>query len=452
MALQPHLTTYFRKISINNVRCFAAAAKPKESAASSASGGSTLNSHLIPPEEVQTTSVHNVTVSTQETNRPLAKIAVYYKAGSRYENDDNLGVVHALRMAAGIGTSGATKFGIARTVEANGGILTCTAGREHIAYTIEATRDRIVNLQQILIDLASKQNFRPWEVEETLPRLKAERITLAPEIRVLELLHKAAFRKGLGYSLYSPKSRVGKNNHDVLDKFVAANFVEASVVGLGVEHAFAEKIAKRLKVEPKAREVQPSKFYSHEIRKDLAGDLAYVAVATHGAGFANPKETVAAALAQRALGNGTRTKRGNTAGKLAAAVSDGSAATAINLNYSDAGLLGVLVVGTSSTIGGATKRAVDTLRSVSLTDADISRAKSMLRSDIAFALESDAELVDDIGIQSLFNGSVSSQDEIAKLIDSVSAADVNNLLKKGGGKLSLAAIGNISKLPYLDEL
>ncbi|CAG7817915.1 unnamed protein product [Allacma fusca] len=454
MALQPNLTCYLRKISINNARCFAAAAKPKESAKATATGGSKAshNQYLIPAEELKSTTVKSVRVSTLENNKPLAKIAVYYKAGSRYETDETLGVVHSLRIASGLGTSGATRFGIARTIESNGGILTCTAGREHIAYTIEATRDKIVNLQQILIDLASKQIFKPWEVKETLPRLTAERVTLAPEIRVLELLHKAAFRKGLGYSLYSPKNRVGKTSADDLDAFVKNNFVEASVVGLGVAHEFAELIAKRLKVTPSGREIQPSKFYSHEIRKDLAGDLAYVAVATQGAGFGNPKEVVASALAQRALGVGARAKRGNTAGKLSSAISDGSTATGINLNYSDAGLLGVLVVGTSSTIGGATKKAVDTLRTANLSDADVSRAKSLLRNDIAFALESDAELVDDIGLQSLFNGSVTSQDEIVKLIDSVSPADVNNLLKKGGGKLSLAAIGNISKLPYLDEL
>ena len=68
---------------------------------------------------------------------------MFRRAGSRYENDSNQGVVHALRLAAGLGTAGISRFGLTRTTEANGGIFTCTAGREHVAYTIEATRDKM---------------------------------------------------------------------------------------------------------------------------------------------------------------------------------------------------------------------------------------------------------------------------------------------------------------------
>ena len=58
------------------MRCFAAAAakaQPKESSSSSS------NQYLIPAEELKTTNEGGVVVSSQETNRPLSRIAVYFK-------------------------------------------------------------------------------------------------------------------------------------------------------------------------------------------------------------------------------------------------------------------------------------------------------------------------------------------------------------------------------------
>ena len=190
----------------------------------------------------------------------------------------------------------------------------------------------------------------------------------------------------------------------------------------------------------------------------------------------NAKEAVASALAQRALGAGTRLKRGNTTGKLGALNSDNSVATAFNVNYSDAGLLGVLLVGTSNVMSSAVKKAADTLRKGNFSEDEITRAKNILKNDIGFTLESEGELADDIGLQSLFNGTVISPHEISALVDSVTAADVNavsscltsasfpteysksnvdicfQLVSKSAGKLALASVGNLNKVPYSDEL
>lgn len=61
-----------------------------------------------------------------------------------------------------------------------------------------------------LESVATKQVFKPWEVEDELPRLKYELATLSETTLILELLHKAAYRSGLGYSLFSPDHLVGK--------------------------------------------------------------------------------------------------------------------------------------------------------------------------------------------------------------------------------------------------
>lgn len=61
-----------------------------------------------------------------------------------------------------------------------------------------------------LEDIATHQVFKPWEVKDQEPRLRYELSTLPEVTRIVELLHKVAYRSGLGYSLYSPKRQIGK--------------------------------------------------------------------------------------------------------------------------------------------------------------------------------------------------------------------------------------------------
>lgn len=63
---------------------------------------------------------------------------------------------------------------------------------------------------QFLEDVATKQVFKPWEISDELPRMQYELSSLPDTTLVLELLHKAAYRTGLGYSLFSPKYQLGK--------------------------------------------------------------------------------------------------------------------------------------------------------------------------------------------------------------------------------------------------
>lgn len=61
-----------------------------------------------------------------------------------------------------------------------------------------------------LEDVATRQVFKPWEVNDLSPRLRYELSAVPEATRLLELLHKAAYHTGLGYSLYSPKRQIDK--------------------------------------------------------------------------------------------------------------------------------------------------------------------------------------------------------------------------------------------------
>ena len=70
------------------------------------------------------------------------------------------------------------------------------------------TLTSLSSVVDFLLDCAGAQAFKPWEVQDESPRMRMELDKLDPLVRVAEMLHKAAFRTGLGYSIYSPDHMV----------------------------------------------------------------------------------------------------------------------------------------------------------------------------------------------------------------------------------------------------
>ena len=86
----------------------------------------------------------------------------------------------------------------------------------------------------------------------------------------------------------------------------------------------------------------------------LFPDMAYVAVASQTAGAVNVAEAMSSLLLQRILGSGPSVKYGLGSGLLAqaaASVGGNSAASGVCQMYSDAGLIGALVVSEAASAG-----------------------------------------------------------------------------------------------------
>lgn len=82
-------------------------------------------------------------------------------------------------------------------------------------------------------------------------------------------LHRAAFRKGLGNSLFCSKHRAGKISSETLQHYIAENFGAntCAVIGLAVDHDDLVNYAKNIPLPTaKSSEQSPSKFYPGEIR------------------------------------------------------------------------------------------------------------------------------------------------------------------------------------------
>jgi len=415
---------------------------------------------VVKAEPLKVSSLKSgLTVASVENHSPVCTLGVIVKAGSRNETYENTGISHALRIAAGLATKKSSAFNITRNLQQLGANLTCTQGREHTLYTVQATRDNTDVALEYLTDVVSGQTFKPWELSRSVPRLKLDLASRAPATQAMELLHEAAFRGGLGNSLYCPANKVGSHSTAQLGQFVAKHFTSnrAALLGIGISHQQLTKYSELLELEGGAGPgVAASKYVGGEARLETGGGLACVALAANTSGAVSVAECMAALLLQRVLGMGASVKYGTGQGTLVQAAGDtagNAAVSAICQMYSDAGLLGALVLTEASAAGKVVGAVAAALRSASVTEEQVAAAKKNMLADIYTLLEEPTQQVENMGAQLLVSGDVMPVDKMPELINGLSTADVQAAAKRlAGAKLSLGAVGNLSTVPYLDSL
>lgn len=273
----------------------------------------------------------------------------HFRAGSRHEPYETQGITHLLRVGASLSNKNSTLFGIRVNVKATGGDLSVISDRETIAYNVELKRDELATGLKYLQDIATQHEFRPWELREITYRVKDDLARVPPVSRAADLLHQAAFYRGLGNSVFCAKRNVGNISPQELESFVANNLTgdRAVVVGVGIDHDLLVGYAKSLQLEAKTSTTTPSKYSAGQLTVDKSGSLATVAVATQGASLANQKEALAFAVLRNVAGCGAVVPNGGPVGALEkvvhAALKNPYEFSAFNASYSDNGLFGFVL-------------------------------------------------------------------------------------------------------------
>lgn len=279
-------------------------------------------------------------------------------------------------------------------------------------------------------------------------------------MQAVELLHKAAFRKGLGNSVYVPKFQIGKLSSETMLHYVANNLTanRCAVVGVGVDQNTLVGFAQNLELGSGGKSGSSANYYGGDARKDTPSHVAHVAVAGQGGALSNQKEALAFAVLQLAVGAGPATKRGANNGPLgkalASAIGDSRASfAALNASYSDAGLFGFVVSTDAQNIGKAVDALTRTMKSASVSSDDVNRGKALLKVAVLDAYATDSSLISEMGLQAVLTKDVQSADAIISAIDGITQQDVQAAAKKAGSsKLSVGAVGNLAHVPYSSDL
>ncbi|XP_056432522.1 cytochrome b-c1 complex subunit 2, mitochondrial [Gadus chalcogrammus] len=447
-----------RGISQLSTRLYAAQAARKLEAAEHVS---------FQPQEVQVTKLPSgLVIASLENYSPVSKIGVFVKAGCRHESHDNVGVTHILRLASNLTTKGASAFKICRGIEAVGGHLSVTSTRENMAYSVDCLRDDVDTVMEYLINVTTAQEFRPWEVSALTPNVRRDVDDAADSghVGLVELLHQAAYKNALSNSLYCPEFMVGHIQSEHLHQFVQNNFTSArmALVGLGVEHSVLKQVGEQfLNIRSGAgASGGQAQYRGGEMRQQARGSMVHCAVVSESVAAGSP-DALAFSVLQHVLGAAPHIKRGsNTTNKLVQGINKATSlpfeASAFNSSYSDSGLFGVSTVCQGAAAGDVIRAAVAQVKAVAdgdVTAADLTRAKNQLKSQQLMSLETSEGFLEALGSQALASGAYLSTDAAAKNIDNVSLTDVANAAKMFvSGKKTMASVGNLGSIPFVDEL
>ncbi|CAG5025814.1 unnamed protein product [Parnassius apollo] len=396
-------------------------------------------------------------IAALDNGSPVTRVTIAFKAGSRYEPQTELGLSHVLRSAAGLTTKNASAYMIRRQLAQIGASFTASGDREFIYYTLEATQDNLQTALEYLNNIVSNQEFRPWELSDNVPRLKYDIAALPPQVRAVDLLHKAAYRRGLGNSLFIAPKKIGNISTESLQHFASNNLVPSrcAITVVGDNQDKAKLVAQTLQLSSSSQaEGESSTYYGGELRKEMGGDLAHVAIAVQGAPAGSP-QSLALAVAAKALGNGPVTKWGASNSPLAKAVGNIGpfAAAGFSVSYSDNGLFGVVLSVPKDEANAAVKTVGKLLKNPSLSADAIKAGKNQLKLQVLCEGEEGTSLSESLAAQGLYTGNPKSPADVARDIDQLSANDISQALSNAAkNKISMGAAGNLAFVPFVDEL
>lgn len=375
-------------------RCASSAAQaaPKSSAPRSA----------LPREPVVVSkNANGLKIATLENHGPVARIAAVVSTGARDESAGKLGASHAIRICSSLATKNYSLFGVSRNLNQIGAELTVTSNREETVYLLESTRDNLPRGVDILAEIISRPEFFRWEVEDARARLNFDLDTYdqKPEIKLIDMIHRAGFRNALSRSLYAPRYNVANLSDDLLKQYRATNFTanRLSLVGTGVRHDDLVHMSDSFRLPEASANFsrQQAKYLGSEVREENLSELVHVAIAAEGAS-ASSKDALLSSLVSHAFGTGGPKIKYSSGGSkieksVSALASNPMAVSSFSVNYTDAGLFGFHVVAGKSDVAKVVKgvfRELQAAGKVGFTEQEIARAKNSYKLALAQSLDS----------------------------------------------------------------
>uniref|UniRef100_A0A060T853 mitochondrial processing peptidase n=1 Tax=Blastobotrys adeninivorans TaxID=409370 RepID=A0A060T853_BLAAD len=430
----------------------------------------------VPYPKTQTTTLSNgLTVATESS--PLAQtatVAVWIDAGSRAEHKYNNGTAHFLEHLAFKGTNNRTQQQLELEVENMGGHLNAYTSRESTVFSAKALKGDVPKAVNILADILQNSTLeeRAIERERDVIIRESEEVDKMYEEVVFDHLHAVAFQgQPLGRTILGPRENILSITKTELTNYIKYNYKADRMVLVGagaVDHDQLVKLAEEqfANLPTSASPVAPGsgsrsahdvpRFVGSEVRlRDDTLPVAHIAIAVEGVSWSSP-DYYTALVAQAVIGNWDRTlgTASNQGSKLSSIVAHNKLANSFlsfSTSYSDTGLWGIYL--TTENKGQIDDLVHFTLKewnrlSVSVTEAEVERAKAQLRASLLLNLDGTTAIAEDIGRQISTTGRRQSPQEVERAVNAVTVKDVNAWAQKylWDKDIAIAALGPIEDL------
>ncbi|OKL57084.1 hypothetical protein UA08_07676 [Talaromyces atroroseus] len=425
-----------------------------------------------PSLQYETTEAAGIKVANREIEGPTSTLALVAKAGSRYQPFP--GYTDALERFAFQSTFKRSGLRITREAELLGSDVTAKHTRENLVLQAKFLSGDLPYFAELLAEVSSqtKYSIHDWN-EIVLPNLKLRQQVLLsnPETLAVDAAHASAFHRGLGENVFATSATPFESyfSEDGIVEFAQSAYAKPniSLVSVGpnsaevskwVSQFFAEHPASAAAGQFKVKDTVPSKYFGGEQRtSSKAGNavvIAFPGSAQYGASGYKAEVDVLAAL----LGGESSIKWSPGFSLLAKAVEGetGARVSTKNFAYSDAGLFAITITGKADAVTTVAKRAVDAVKQVAAGEIPADEIKKAIALAKFRALEA-AQLAE-TGVEltgsALISGSKPYQiSELASSFEAVSPQKIQELAKSFiSGKASFAAVGDLHKLPFAEDL
>lgn len=372
---------------------------------------------------------NGLTVISSDDHGPVSSVTAFVRAGTRYETAATIGTTQFTQTMAFQDTVNRTGLWIKRETE-NLGISTGTSyDREYITYNATSLRHEMPRAVDNLADAVTGPLFNGWEVSEAQKRVHMQVHCASTSARVSDVVHKTAFRRGLGNPVVMADYQVGNVTTDALRHHVATLYSgdRIVIVGSGVNHDdLLHMFRKDIHGLPAsgAPVSVPGVYHGGEAYVETDTDMTTVVLAHQGAAATSANQASLKVL-QALLGGATRiVKYAPSSSPVHSAVAGtaGASAYAFNDAYTDAGLFGVSVSAPAASISEAIKRTNEMLNKVltgGFSAQDVERAKKQVKGHVLDTTRSQRDHA--VGVLG------QTPEDLAALVDNVTQASVTQV-------------------------
>ncbi|GIL47716.1 hypothetical protein Vafri_4475 [Volvox africanus] len=407
---------------------------------------------------LQTSSLASgVKVATIDSLSPVSSLVLFVEGGSSAETPSTAGASKVLEIAAFKATTNRSTFRLTRELEKIGATAYCRAGREHVAFGVDAVRVSTREALEILTDAVLNARYPYWEVRDSLETLKEQLATQLknPVTTVTEVLHRAAFDGGLGNSLVVDPAVVDGFTNEALKEYLASIITPSRVLlaGVGVEHADITQLAGPLVNLAAASTAAPaaSKYVGGSMNIIApTAPLTYVGLGFEARGGATDVKSAATAAVVKALLDAARPTlpHDRREHEVFASVSPFAHV------YKGTGLVGLIASGAPSKAGALVDAVTAKVQTVAkgVSEGQLVHAKALALGELRAATATTAGLAAAVGSSVLATGKFSAA-EVAAALQGLTAAEVGSyvsaLIRTSP---TFVSYGNLSSLPRVESI
>lgn len=402
----------------------------------------------VPPTRV-TVLDNGLRVATEDSGAATATVGLWIDAGSRYEHSKNNGVAHFLEHMAFKGTSKRSQTDLELLVENMGAHLNAYTSREQTVFYAKCLANDVPVAVEILADIIQNSSLAEPEIERERGVILREMQDVESNLQevVFDHLHATAFQgTPLGQTILGPTKNIKKISKADLQQYINSHYQPGRMVlagAGGVDHDKLVQLAQKLfgglknKVTSDVTEITPCRFTGSEIRvRDDSMPLAHIAIAVEGAGWCDA-DNIPLMVANTLIGAWDRSQGGglNNASYLARAASVSNLChsfQSFNTCYKDTGLWGIYFVAEPLQIEDILYNIQGEWMKLckSVTEAEVDRAKNLLKTNMLLQLDGTTPVCEDIGRQMLCYNRRIPLHELDARIDSVTAQNVRDVCYK----------------------